>query len=43
LLGYYGRTDIMERTAWDGVFSTVTAETLPCAIWQLATEHMAIL
>ena len=43
LLGYYGRSDITERTAWDGVFSTVTAETLPCAFWQLATEHMAIL
>ena len=42
-LGGSGRLDITKRAVWDGVFSTVTAETLPCAFWQLATEHMAIL
>jgi hypothetical protein len=26
---------------WDGVVSTVDADTLPCALWQLVTEHMA--
>ena len=43
LLGGSGCLDTTEGAVWDGVFSTVTAETLSCAFWQLATEHMAIL
>jgi len=33
--------DAVKRGVWDGMFSTVTVETLPCAFWQLVTEHMA--
>jgi hypothetical protein len=31
-----------EHGDWDGVVSRVDAESLPCAFWQLITEHMAI-
>ena len=43
LSGGSGCLNITKQVAWDGVFSTVTAEMLPCAFWQLATEHMATL
>ena len=42
LAGSTGVLDAASCCVWDGVFSTVTAETLPCAFWQLATEHMAV-
>ena len=41
LAGGPGFIDAVQSCVWDGVFSTVTAATLPCAFWQLATEHMA--
>jgi hypothetical protein len=31
----------MQLSDWDGVVSSVSDETLPCALWQLITEHMA--
>jgi hypothetical protein len=30
-----------QLSAWDGVVSSVSREALPCALWQLVTEHMA--
>ena len=41
LAGGLGFVDAAQSCVWDGVFSTVTAATLPCAFWQLVTEHMA--
>jgi hypothetical protein len=41
LSGGPGFDDAAQNCVWDGVLATVTAATLPCAFWQLATEHMS--